>query len=1272
MESYSVKAVLSVADQGFTKKMNAAAKSLDEVDFGAKRAATSIAGIAKGIGAFKLLAVAGDALKNSLSGAIDRFDTMNRFPKVMKQIGFSAEASDKSIQRLSDGIQGLPTSLDGITASTQKLAILTGSLEKATSTSLALNDAFLASGSTAADAERGLVQYTQMLSKGTVDIVSWRTLQETMGPALNEVAKAFGYAGQSAQNDLYAALQSGKVTFNQFNDKLVELDTSIGGFAERAKTASGGIATSLSNMGIAVVRGTEKVIREVDTSLSDAGFPTIQEQIGMTTTAINQFFTKAAERSGDFIDTVAPAVKLVGDNLDILVPIAGAATVSMLGLKAAFAIESKIQAYNKAVEVAKKRIDGMKAATELSTKATQVSEKAVRAASAVEKLHKQAQETSAKAAKAKANAEKLSAQATKLKQKATANAANAEKLSEKADRKSASAAKAKANAAKLSAQASKEKERAARLEKVATNASTRAQEVSVKAEMANAAAAEISSVAIATKTALLGVMSGKLKIAAAAQLVWNTAMKTNPIGTVITAVSALSGFLVGLIRLLQKLGGNTETVAQKQKRLKKETDKLTKSLKESKNEYKESEDGAKKSAGAIDTLTNKVIELSKKENKSASDKSLLKAQVDELNKSMDGLNLQYDSELDALNMTETALKNKAKAYKEQIIGEIYAERYKEVLEEEITVTEKLTKAKSELENAEKSFNEAAMSGNMTADNYGEALLKQREIVEKLEGQKKSLAEEETDLEGKMSASQEAIAEATEASTERQKLCISELMQANDALSQSQKDTIDRITSAYETMTGTLSNLSEEIKEDSETTWKKVQDNQADTITKTQEFATLYARAINAGVSESYLNAIGATGPEALPLLRGMMEGGIEEVLKSQTQWQQAYESIGHTFTDSLQMGDEERAAIQEYILGESGVFGTLQQAIDSADFASLTKAVPDGMAEGINKNAEAAVEATGQMVEEVKGAATGGLDIHSPSGVFRGYGENTIQGFILGAQGQQGSLNTAMKSIMNEAGNIASNSLKNAIKGMEFISSASFAKVSAATKSGMNEMTSQIADGVKKSNTAMKNGMKSMQTINQQGMKSFTQEIANGMISAKSATSSGCTSMKAQVARLNTSFYNSGYYASLGLARGIDAGAGAAIAAANRIANQVAKTMRNALEVHSPSRVTEEIGNYTATGFIKGMLAEVREAKAAAYEFAMAAIPTGEIARRVTFAGGYTMHVHEEYEGTVNSNYTIVVPVEVDGREIARVTAPYTQAELERRETRNNRKRGIR
>jgi phage-related protein len=47
-----------------------------------------------------------------------------------------------------------------------------------------------------------------------------------------------------------------------------------------------------------------------------------------------------------------------------------------------------------------------------------------------------------------------------------------------------------------------------------------------------------------------------------------------------------------------------------------------------------------------------------------------------------------------------------------------------------------------------------------------------------------------------------------------------------------------------------------------------------------------------------------------------------------------------------------------------------------------------------------------------------------------------------------------------------------------------------------------------------------------------------------------------------------------------------------------------------------------------------------------------------------------DYSYSTNHEYTIVVPVEVDGREFARVTAPYTQEELDRREMRNNRKQG--
>jgi len=75
---------------------------------------------------------------SSLDGAIDRYDTLNNFPRIMQQLGFDAATSDKAIKRLSDGIQGLPTRLDEIAKSAQSIALMTNDLDLAVETALAL------------------------------------------------------------------------------------------------------------------------------------------------------------------------------------------------------------------------------------------------------------------------------------------------------------------------------------------------------------------------------------------------------------------------------------------------------------------------------------------------------------------------------------------------------------------------------------------------------------------------------------------------------------------------------------------------------------------------------------------------------------------------------------------------------------------------------------------------------------------------------------------------------------------------------------------------------------------------------------------------------------------------------------------------------------------------------------------------------------------------------------------------------------------------------
>lgn len=312
MESYSVEAVLSAVDKNFTSTMNKADSSMGTLNKNSQNTNTSILDIAKGVGVFKLVDSAVGLVRNSLDGAIDRFDTLNKYPVVMQALGYSASDVDKSMAKLNKGIDGLPTSLNEIVSNTQQLAISTGSLTKGTDTAIALNNAFLASGASTADASRGMQQYVQMLSKGTVDMQSWRSIQETMPIAMDKVAKSFKDQGVNSVSELYDALQSGKITFDDFNSRLIKLNDGVGGFAELAKKNSAGIKTSFSNVKTAVVKGLANVLSAIDNGMKSAGLGSIAQNFDKLKTVVNQVFSaitkvipKIGQFFGDLFDTVA-------------------------------------------------------------------------------------------------------------------------------------------------------------------------------------------------------------------------------------------------------------------------------------------------------------------------------------------------------------------------------------------------------------------------------------------------------------------------------------------------------------------------------------------------------------------------------------------------------------------------------------------------------------------------------------------------------------------------------------------------------------------------------------------------------------------------------------------------------------------------------------------------------------------------------------------------------------------------------------------------------
>jgi tape measure domain-containing protein len=338
MESYSVEAVLSAVDKNFTSTMNKADSSMRALNKNSQNTNTSILDIAKGVGVFKLIDSAVGLVRNSLDGAINRFDTLKNYPKVMAQMGFSTNDVAKSTELLKKGVDGLPTSLQELTKSSQSFAILEKSATGGAKTAIALNDAFLASGASAADASRGVQQYSQMLSSGKVDLMSWRTLQETMPYALTQVAKSFGLTGKSAERDLYAKLQSGDITMEQLNKRFVELDGGVKGFAQTARTATGGIGTSFTNMKNAVLNGITGVLKTIDIALQNNGFKNgiatvfdgMKQSIIDTFKNINFVLSKvlpsiitAFVQLGNILKPFTPLLKGLGGGFTTLIAIVG-------------------------------------------------------------------------------------------------------------------------------------------------------------------------------------------------------------------------------------------------------------------------------------------------------------------------------------------------------------------------------------------------------------------------------------------------------------------------------------------------------------------------------------------------------------------------------------------------------------------------------------------------------------------------------------------------------------------------------------------------------------------------------------------------------------------------------------------------------------------------------------------------------------------------------------------------------------------------------------
>lgn len=229
----------------------------------------SIRNIVAGLGIASLIK---STILGNVDAAIKRVDTLSNYSRVMSNLGVGSVQANASVQKLSNKLIGLPTTLDDASGAVQRFTSVNSNISRSTDMFLALNNAILAGGASSEIQKSALEQLSQSYAKGKPDMFEWRSAMTAMPAQMKQVAEAMGFVNASALGE---ALRNGTVSMDQFMDTIMKLNTQgINGyqsFEEQARNATGGISTSIANMRTAIVRCMSEVMNTIGQS-NIAGF----------------------------------------------------------------------------------------------------------------------------------------------------------------------------------------------------------------------------------------------------------------------------------------------------------------------------------------------------------------------------------------------------------------------------------------------------------------------------------------------------------------------------------------------------------------------------------------------------------------------------------------------------------------------------------------------------------------------------------------------------------------------------------------------------------------------------------------------------------------------------------------------------------------------------------------------------------------------------------------------------------------------------------------
>lgn len=516
------------------------------------------------------------------------------------------------------------------------------------------------------------------------------------------------------------------------------------------------------------------------------------------------------------------------------------------------------------------------------------------------------------------------------------------------------------------------------------------------AEKANALQVLAASGALTAKEFIVGVLTGKITLATAAQTAWNAVMAANPIGLLVTAIGALAAGL-GVYAITQK---NAETA----------TDKANKKLAEQVNAIKEAQAARQEEVAGIqaeyghyqqlwDELQGIVDQNGKVktgyEDRAAFITSTLSDALGVEIEMTDGTIQKYSELTDSIDQVMQKKKAEAlmSAYEDDYTEAIKkqneaAKELSRTYDDYSSAKERAKEASEALKAAEESMTEEQAAGSFEIMQLQQAQMDANAELEKAEkayNNAKTASEEYSstisNYESAMGAVESGSADASAAV-----LALSnDLLRAGSANEESLKSQVDTMRTSYDEMQAAAaekgSGVTTEMVNQARAMWLMAQIEYEKGTTNNKALIQQWESEINSLLSNS-------GGPEAAAQEGAETGAGYASGVESQTD--EAYSS-GEALSKSA---DEGASSITGYDAGDG--FGA-------------------GFVEGVNSWVLRGAAAGAGLAAQALAAAKEEIDSNSPAKETMKLGKYFGQGFELGISGEEKSVGKASESLASTA-----------------------------------------------------------------------------------------------------------------------------------------------------------------------------------------------------------------------------------------------------------------